>query len=979
MAAFAPVFSYYDLTDPTVYQVWIGATDVDTPGWWYWAATDANIDVEGDFNLWSSQATKINGGFTGNGQDCIAADVSMHVTSGSKTAAGAWVDLNCLQGHWLICRSNSSGTFSAPPPSPSPPTPPPTPPPLQPPLLPPSPSPPPYPPSPPSPSPPTNPPGGFNSPPPSPPPSPKPPPPHPSPPPPYPPFPPPNPSPPLPSLPPLHPPLPPSPPYPPPSPPSPPPPISKTATVNLGTYTYSLYFTGMDFHNSEAYCLSQGGHLASFTSEADYTAVVAVVEPHFPATVDFGPVMWIGLQQVAQDVWEWIDGSRVTYVGFGEVNFFTNNNSQLDCAATYFKRGNDWVDVNCSETWPFLCKTLTYAPPPSPPTFGTYGLSSPPPPPPPITGNAHQQYSFTVGKYQYLFDLDERTYTEATRFCIDYLDGGELAAFPSSWDFEQVALLVYAYTKSKNFSIFSPPPAPPLPPFPPSNPSAPPIGTLSSDSNASPFWIGYFYNATMGSWSTPITAGFIYYPSTAYVQGNPSKACLAVDPTSGYTWYPHFCFQSLPFLCQRTLPTVSPSPPPPQAPPGIAPPPLPPPFPLSYTLTSSVSLDSYRYELYSGSTAVMWSAAESSCESVGGYLVSFHSAAEYNLVMETGGMLNALGTSTAWIGLNELSGFHIYKWSDSGPITWANFNSVLNDNTTGHDCFFVDGQWNATWGVADCYDARGFICKFINLQGAYAPPSPPPNTAASPPPPGSYINTPTGYSYATQSYTFDGVHEFLLFTNAVSWDSAADLCIRNQAQLAYFESLAEWEATVKAFNTFATETSYRSLWIGLNSEASFGSNFTWIVDNTAPIFSAWDPPGCPEYTSLQPDNWGGNQECVAAVFNTCARWDDRACSEQLPFLCKTQPAPPPPPPPPIYSPPPYPPPLTPGENAYYFYYPHTPFNPSPPPFLPPYPPLPPPDAPPPSPSYPEIPPPLTPPPDSPSVYPPPPSSYLSSS
>ena len=68
-------------------QVWLGVTDSDTPGWWYWAATLENPDVEGDFNIWSPDSTKASAGANGEGINCIATDVNLNVNYGES---GGW-------------------------------------------------------------------------------------------------------------------------------------------------------------------------------------------------------------------------------------------------------------------------------------------------------------------------------------------------------------------------------------------------------------------------------------------------------------------------------------------------------------------------------------------------------------------------------------------------------------------------------------------------------------------------------------------------------------------------------------------------------------------------------------------------------------------------------------------------------------------------------------------------------------------------
>ena len=68
--------------EPFLTQVWLGVTDSDTPGWWYWAATLENPDVERDFNIWSPDSTKARAGANGEGLNCVATDMTIIVKYG---------------------------------------------------------------------------------------------------------------------------------------------------------------------------------------------------------------------------------------------------------------------------------------------------------------------------------------------------------------------------------------------------------------------------------------------------------------------------------------------------------------------------------------------------------------------------------------------------------------------------------------------------------------------------------------------------------------------------------------------------------------------------------------------------------------------------------------------------------------------------------------------------------------------------------
>ena len=126
---------------------------------------------------------------------------------------------------------------------------------------------------------------------------------------------------------------------------------------------------------------------------------------------------------------------------------------------------------------------------------------------------------------------------------------------------------------------------------------------------------------------------------------------------------------------------------------------------------------------------------------------------------------------------------------------------------SGHSCALVHGDWFGTWSVSDCLDSRAYICKFaLQVDPSRTPPAaypPPPGTQLAPPmppPPGFVYGTPTNYSLAYGTpLSVDGVHEYIFFNTPMTWDNAQAACIRNQAELAYIETLSEWQAVVGHF------------------------------------------------------------------------------------------------------------------------------------------------------------------------------------
>jgi hypothetical protein len=158
--------------------------------------------------------------------------------------------------------------------------------------------------------------------------------------------------------------------------------------------------------------------------------------------------MWIGLVQSSPGYWKWLDGSRMTWVGFGAVDLLSYDTALRGCGAVNFARSgggaaSKWVNANCSVVWPFMCEVKAAKFPPAPPLLTFAGVQSPPPPSP--RAEPHFRYRFTAGQYEYELSLDTRTYAEAVTACALALPFGELASFPSPWDYSRVVTLIQAY------------------------------------------------------------------------------------------------------------------------------------------------------------------------------------------------------------------------------------------------------------------------------------------------------------------------------------------------------------------------------------------------------------------------------------------------------------------------------------------------------------------------------------------------------
>ena len=108
-----------------------------------------------------------------------------------------------------------------------------------------------------------------------------------------------------------------------------------------------------------------------------------------------------------------------------------------------------------------------------------------------------------------------------------------------------------------------------------------------------------------------------------------------------------------------------------------------------------------------------------------------------------------------------------------------------------------------------------------------------------------------------------------------TWNDAAVACENEGAYLASIESAAQNNWIYEYFRTENDVTA--SIWIGLN-DISKDLNFEWIDGSGAPTYTSW--------YSGDPNNYQGQEHCVAIFANQQGTWVDMACANVLRALCQ---------------------------------------------------------------------------------------------
>ncbi|KAL0968617.1 hypothetical protein UPYG_G00269220 [Umbra pygmaea] len=103
--------------------------------------------------------------------------------------------------------------------------------------------------------------------------------------------------------------------------------------------------------DSEKFCISLGGNLASVHSAGEYDAIRRLVS----ISAGGDPATWIGGTDSYQDrTWFWSDGTKFDYYNWngGEPN---NAGGREPCIQINSGAGHQWNDLTCGQTLPSVC------------------------------------------------------------------------------------------------------------------------------------------------------------------------------------------------------------------------------------------------------------------------------------------------------------------------------------------------------------------------------------------------------------------------------------------------------------------------------------------------------------------------------------------------------------------------------------------------------------------------------------------------
>uniref|UniRef100_A0A3B4UHI4 Mannose receptor, C type 1b n=1 Tax=Seriola dumerili TaxID=41447 RepID=A0A3B4UHI4_SERDU len=248
-----------------------------------------------------------------------------------------------------------------------------------------------------------------------------------------------------------------------------------------------------------------------------------------------------------------------------------------------------------------------------------------------------------------------------------------------------------------------------------------------------------------------------------------------------------------------------------------------------------------------------WYEARDYCMTIGGDLLSIHSAAE----------LKMLGSVyTVWIGLSAPDPVTGFVWSDGSPLQFQHWedDAPNNKNNVESCAEFKVNRWmrSGSWNDVHCETYHGWLCQ---IQAGKITPPPDPVTP-------DYNRTSDGW------LEWNG-NQYYLNIASMAMEDARRFCQQKHAALVTINSEAESVFLWKQISSY-----HLSYWIGLNVDLD--GTFTWM-DGSPVEFQRWD--------ENQPDFHNNDENC-AIITSSMGFWHDNNCGYEYRSICKRSGSPP---------------------------------------------------------------------------------------
>ncbi|XP_059166180.1 C-type mannose receptor 2-like [Physella acuta] len=481
----------------------------------------------------------------------------------------------------------------------------------------------------------------------------------------------------------------------------------------VGTNTcYLFVYKVTSWYGARSDCFAKGGVLTSVSSQDEQDYIAAKI-----GRLGYEG-LWIGFtDEAVEGRWINVDGTPVSYTNWytGEPN---DDARKEDCAAITQIHFPKWYDKDCSNQFPYICKSSTV--PPWQNKLGTNlfymfvrnplpfyyardycrtnnGLLAS------IASQQEQNYfSAMIGR------LDTECWwigltDEAVEGRWENVDGTPVSY--TNW-YPETGELYFMYpmtTLGKNGE--------------PNNVGGNedcagitqihfPLWYDKDCNNLFPFtckygrsksfqdhcWIGFSNEREIGVWQwedgSPVTY-LIWDRFLTHSANWTIEHCAVLAKYNFSTWHDEKCVTRYPFICKQA-PNMTNS---------------------THTTLSFTWENKYGTDLHNMfvKTSLSWYDARDYCILHNGNLISVTSQEEQDYI--TGRIRSAQGHS--WIGLSDELQVGNWQWKDGSPLTYFNWDRIVaqTDNTTYGYCALLAIYNVPMWHAASCMSSFQFICK----------------------------------------------------------------------------------------------------------------------------------------------------------------------------------------------------------------------------------------------------------------------------
>uniref|UniRef100_A0A3P9KK49 Macrophage mannose receptor 1 n=1 Tax=Oryzias latipes TaxID=8090 RepID=A0A3P9KK49_ORYLA len=497
-------------------------------------------------------------------------------------------------------------------------------------------------------------------------------------------------------------------------------------------------------------------------------------------------MLWIGFNdQRNQLLFEWSDHSQVTFTQWDTGEPSHIINHQEDCVLIRGKDGK-WADHTCEKMHGYICKKKAS-------TTMSEGNQE-------EVNSGCKLGSFRFASFCYNIGSETKTFEEAKQACANA--GGTLLDIANRY--ENAFLVSLVGLRPEKY-----------------------------------FWTGFSNteDKTIFKWTTNRKVTFTHFNA-----GQPDRLQGCVAMTTGIfagLWEVISCTNKEKYICKKVADNVQMTTVPPTTPalncaPGWTP-----------VVERNTCFKIYRKESASKKT---WQEAQDFCKTIGGDLLSIHSARDLNNI-------EFRNSKSAWIGLRLQGTNEGFAWSDGSPFEFENWGyGEPNNHMDSEHCTEIHQYYGQYWNDRNCESYNDWICQV--KKGVI--PKPEPTVVEE-----VYNTTEDGWIIYNNS-------QFYVNNENLPMEAARAYCKKNFGDLAVMTGDSERKFIWRQIARFSDMQYYIGMVVNLDK------SFSWL-DGTPVTYTAWNH---------NEPNFANNDENCVTIYKEMGYWNDINCGLELPSVCR---------------------------------------------------------------------------------------------